>query len=90
VQLRSRIISPPSIQRLSTCRRLASGRLNVGKTALQRFQCGDTIDTLCGNLGRDILARFGSFTLGFSRMTFSLGPRLLELYKTLTFASSGP
>jgi hypothetical protein len=34
------------------------------------------IDELYGNLGWDLVAGFESFTLDFSRMTFSLGPRL--------------
>ena len=34
------------------------------------------IDELYGNLGQDLVAGFESFTLDFSRMTFSLGPRL--------------
>ncbi len=34
------------------------------------------IDELYGNLGQDLVAGFESFTLDFSRMTFSLGPPL--------------
>ena len=34
---------------------------------------GSDIDELYGNLGQDVVARFQSFTLDFSNMTFSLG-----------------
>ena len=37
---------------------------------------GSDLDELYGNLGQDMVARFESFTLDFSRMTFSLGPPL--------------
>ncbi|MBV9625501.1 MAG: aspartyl protease family protein, partial [Acidobacteria bacterium] len=37
---------------------------------------GSGIDELYGNLGQDLVARFKSFTLDFSRMIFSLGPPL--------------
>lgn len=37
---------------------------------------GTDIDQLYGNLGQDLVAQFHSFTLDFSRMTFSLGPPL--------------
>jgi hypothetical protein len=40
------------------------GRMNSG------------IDELYGNLGQDLVAGFESFTLDFSRMTFSLGSPL--------------
>jgi hypothetical protein len=39
------------------------------------------IDELYGNLGQDVVARFDSFTLDFSRMTFSLGPPLADAYR---------
>lgn len=34
---------------------------------------GSDLDELFGNLGQDVVARFESFTLDFSKMTFSLG-----------------
>jgi hypothetical protein len=34
------------------------------------------IDELYGNLGQDLVASFESFTLDFSKMTFSLGTPL--------------
>ena len=37
---------------------------------------GSGVDELYGNLGQDLVARFKSFTLDFSRMIFSLGPPL--------------
>jgi hypothetical protein len=39
-------------------------------------QIGTDIDELYGNLGQDLVAGFASFTLDFSKMTFSLGPPL--------------
>jgi predicted aspartyl protease len=37
---------------------------------------GSGIDDLYGNLGQDVVAKFDSFTLNFSAMTFSLGESL--------------
>jgi hypothetical protein len=37
---------------------------------------GSDLDELYGNLGQDMVAKFESFTLDFSKMTFSLGPPL--------------
>ena len=34
---------------------------------------GSSLDELYGNLGQDVVAKFDSFTLDFSAMTFSLG-----------------
>jgi hypothetical protein len=34
------------------------------------------LDELFGNVGQDMVARFESFTLDFSKMAFSLGPPL--------------
>jgi hypothetical protein len=37
---------------------------------------GSDIDELYGNLGQDMVSGFDSFTLDFSKMTFSLGAPL--------------
>ena len=37
------------------------------------MKMGSGIDELYGNLGQDMVRRFESFTLDFSKMTFSLG-----------------
>jgi hypothetical protein len=42
---------------------------------------GPDIDELYGNLGQDILARFESLTLDFSRMNTRLGPRVVEVHR---------
>jgi hypothetical protein len=39
---------------------------------------GSGLDEVYGNLGQDVVARFESFTLDFSKMTFSLGALLPE------------
>jgi hypothetical protein len=57
--------------------------LGIGNKAatLQRVlifpsKMGAGIDNLYGNLGQDVWAKFDSFTLDFSTMTFSLGEPL--------------
>ncbi len=42
---------------------------------------GSDIDELYGNLGQDVVAGFRSFTLDFSKMTFSLGAPITGPYK---------
>ena len=52
------------------------------KTAVLRqvsifpMKMGSGIDELYGNIGQDLVAGFQSFTLDFSKMTFSLGAPL--------------
>src|SRR5208282_4659946 len=49
-----------------------------------------THDVLYGNLGQDAAAKFESFTLNFSAMTFSLGRLLAPERRTSKFRSVKP
>jgi predicted aspartyl protease len=48
----------------------------LNQVPIFRTKMGSGIDELYGNLGQDMVAGFDSFTLDFSKMTFSLGAPL--------------